>query len=72
SWQWRAGEPLRLLGVSASHFVKRGEEPRQASLFDTGPAEDPRERRLNEAIDALRERFGFDTVARASQRRPAR
>ena len=55
------GEPVRLLGVTAADLVPGGaSEPRQLGLFEQeGAAGDPeRGRRLNAALDAIRERFG--------------
>ena len=46
--------PLRLLGVTLSPVVP---PDGQASLF-ADPAEE-RRRRLNECVDAVRQRFGF-------------
>lgn len=62
---WREGEPLRLFGVSVRNFAAAD---RQATLFD--PPETRREERLHGALDAIREKFGFDSVFRASARRP--
>jgi DNA polymerase-4 len=64
---WRAGEPLRLVGVSAQHFPASA---RQGLLFEAANGEPvARAERLNRTLDDLRERFGFDVIARASQRR---
>jgi DNA polymerase-4 len=52
------GLRIRLLGVTASHF---GEHD-QLALF---AAEDPRRRRVVEATDAVRRRFGARAVTRA-------
>lgn len=70
---WEPGMRIRLLGVAVSHF---DDEPVvQDSLFDAGAftareADEPapliedeaKRRRLIEATDALRDRFGDDTV----------
>jgi DNA polymerase-4 len=53
---WQAGRPVRLIGVGAS---KLGERAQQLSLWDTA---DQKERRLLEALDTLRERFGEQVV----------
>ena len=61
SW---AGRRVRLLGVTATH-LRPADEPagRQLPLFR--PAPDPR-RQLARTVDAIRERFGADAIARAS------
>lgn len=59
---WRAGEPLRLLGVSAGELAP---EAAERTLFDDG-ADPPERRRLNETLDKVRERFGFGAIVRAS------
>lgn len=56
---WQRGNAVRLLGVGASGFSFQA---RQLSLWDT-PNE--RERRLLQALDELRQRFGEKAVQRA-------
>lgn len=64
---WRAGEPLRLMGVSAQKLAPAA---RQGVLFPEKPGEPgAKTERLNRTIDDLRARFGFDAIGRASQRR---
>lgn len=74
---WAPGVKVRLLGVAVTHFEAH-EGPVQESLFDVSEFEEtdgraPREaapiiedeakrRRLLQATDALRDRFGDDTV----------
>ena len=53
---WEPGKAVRLLGVGASHL---GQAAHQLSLWDTP---DEKERRLLEALDALRLRFGAGAV----------
>ena len=65
-------EPVRLLGVGVSGLVDREGQISQLSLFEPGPdpksmQAPPRKRKLNEALDALANRFGDDVVRRASQ-----
>lgn len=60
---WRAnwkGEPLRLLGVSASALEKRG-EGEQTELF----ARDERSKALQEALDRVRDKLGEASVVPA-------
>ncbi len=58
---WTDGQPVRLIGVGGSDLV---ETVHQMSLWDT-PNE--KERKLLEALDELRERYGRQTVKRASR-----
>lgn len=58
---WTDGQPVRLIGVGGSDLV---ETAHQMSLWDT-PNE--KERKLLEALDELREKYGRQTVRRASR-----
>ncbi len=61
----RPGKPLRLIGVTCSNLDASG-EPEQADLF-TPPRRSPGGgAALGEALDQLRERFGFDSVRRGA------
>lgn len=63
---WRASgvkEPIRLIGLSVSNLDPH--PARQLSLFDESRE---RARKLGPALDAIRERFGFDAIAPASGR----
>ena len=63
---WPPGRPVRLIGVGISGF----ETPhRQLGLWDDRGAIE-QNRRLQSALDALRERFGSDAVQRGSDLRP--
>ncbi len=55
---WRAGQPVRLVGVGVSNLQ---EGLVQLSLWDE---QDDRARRLQEAVDALQARFGPDAIHR--------
>ncbi len=55
---WKPGQAVRLLGIGASNL---SECARQLSLWDTP---DEKERRLLEALDDLRERYGKKVVRR--------
>ena len=72
------GTPVRLLGIRSSKLTAEG-EPVQLSLFDLpSPAQDgpadahsitsaPRKKeRLDQALDAIRKRYGADAVVRGS------
>lgn len=54
---WKRGSPVRLLGVGVSGIEAA---PGQAGLFD-----DPRWSKALAAVDAMRERFGSDSVSLA-------
>jgi DNA polymerase-4 len=58
---WTNGQPIRLIGVGGSDLVMTAH---QLSLWDT-PNE--KERKLLEALDGLREKYGKQTVRRASK-----
>ena len=58
---WRQGRPVRLLGVGVSDL---GPPVRQLGLFDRAWEDD---RRLLQAIDRLREKYGPDVVTRAAE-----
>ena len=53
------GRAFRLIGIGAYHLVEAGQPP-QADLF----AADPGDGDLDEALDALRDRFGEDAIVR--------
>lgn len=60
------GEPIRLLGVRATKLVKP-DEPYQLSLFSEGylddkPRDNPRDKKLEEAMRKIRDRFGKDSI----------
>lgn len=58
---WEAEKPVRLIGVGGADLV---ETSRQLSLFET-PTE--KERRLLDALDELRDRYGKGTIRRATK-----
>ena len=59
---WDKRTPLRLLGISLTQISS--EDNTQLSFFPTENKE--KERRIDKAMDAIRNRFGSDTVVRAS------
>ncbi len=61
---WKPGKRVRLLGVGASSLSR---VPDQLLLWDTS---DQRERRLHDALDELRERFGDKAVYRGDELDP--
>ncbi len=59
---WDGKRPLRLLGVSLTN-LSHGEDS-QLSMFPDEEKE--RARRVDRVVDAIRDRFGFDTIKRGS------
>ncbi len=59
---WDKKTPLRLLGISLTQIT--GEDNTQLSFFSAEKRE--KERKLDKAMDAIRGRFGSETVVRAS------
>ena len=57
---WEKGEPVRLLGVGVTQFSK---PVRQLSLWD---APKPKDANLLTAVDALRDRYGKNSIMRGS------
>jgi DNA polymerase-4 len=62
-WKARPG-PLRLIGVGAGNLVSGAQV--QHSLFESDTEQ---RRRLDRAVDGLRQRFGSDAVRRRTPRR---
>lgn len=60
---WQPGRPVRLIGVGGANLV---EQMHQLSLFDTSTE---KERRLLDALDELREKYGKGAVQRAGHMR---
>lgn len=59
------GNPIRLLGIRTGKLVS-GSEPVQLSLFDYAGPVSEKQKRLDEALDRIRRRFGEDAVKRGS------
>ena len=65
----RAGKPVRLiaLGISGWEAADAGV---QQDLFDTNePEPHPEQARLDETLDAIRDKFGRGTIRRGLKRR---
>ncbi len=61
---WDGVTPLRQLGVQLTHLAKQPYQ--QFDLFsDTTPEQYERKLRLDETVDALRDKFGEDVIRRA-------
>ncbi len=60
---WSPESPIRLLTVTASTLCAEDEEqPAQLSFFEEDPHDDPRQTRLEHAMDEVRKRFGKDAI----------
>ena len=59
--EWKPGKPVRLLGVGLGNL---GKPARQIGLWE---GSEPKEARLQRAIDDLRDRYGWDTLHRDGQ-----
>ena len=59
-WYLKERGPLRLIGFEASHFA--GEEGSQLLLF--GDDKNNKQKRLDEAVDKIRKRYGDDSLKR--------
>ena len=61
------GEPVRLLGIRTAKLVDAS-EPVQLSIFDIELPKPPDEKhkKLNQAMEEIRTRFGKDAVMKAS------
>jgi nucleotidyltransferase/DNA polymerase involved in DNA repair len=57
--------PIRLLGIRSSKLVSIG-EPIQLSLFDLDVKSDGKQKKLDSALDSIREKFGDDSIVRGS------
>lgn len=62
-----SGEPVRLLGIRTAKLVDAS-EPEQLSIFDVEmpPLVDEKHKKLNEAMENIRKRFGQEAVVRGS------
>jgi DNA polymerase-4 len=60
---WRAGRPVRLLGISLHNLEDRAETAIQLDLFEFDRT--PKLERLNQVMDRLRDKFGENAVVTA-------
>lgn len=61
---WTEGVGVRLLGVGVSHFEEREE---QLSLLDADFVDARDTQKLNQGIDAIREKYGYDAIKKGGQ-----
>lgn len=59
------GTPIRLLGIRTSK-LRTDDEPVQLTLFDTIDTRSEKLRKLDAAMDSIRQKYGKDSVTRAS------
>lgn len=59
------GEPVRLLGIRTAKLVQDS-TPIQLSIFDIAEHPTEKQRKLNAALDAIRNRYGEDAIKRGS------
>ena len=57
--------PIRLLGIRSSKLIDQN-EPVQLSLFDFDFEKEEKNRRLDNALDEIRKKYGVDSVTRGS------
>ena len=63
---WPEDAPVRLFTVTAGSLMDESVPvTAQLSFLEEAPREDPRQRRLEQALDGLRNRFGQDAIATA-------
>lgn len=60
-----SGSPIRLLGIRTSKLASE-DEPVQLSLFDMDTSSMEKRKKVDEAIDSIREKFGNYAIVRAS------
>ncbi|MEY8427333.1 DNA polymerase IV [Lachnospiraceae bacterium 46-15] len=65
------GTPVRLLGIRTAKLVS-DDAPIQLSLFDFENPKTEKEKRLDAALDSIRQKFGKDAVMRGSSLKPPR
>ncbi len=66
---WRQDAPIRLLTVTASGLCGEDEEiPAQLSFLNEVKGDDPRQAKIEQAIDGVRARFGRGAIAPGTQK----
>ena len=64
---WQQDVPIRLLTVTASTLCREDEEqPVQLSLFEEDLHDDPRQARIEQAVDEVRKKFGKQIISPAT------
>ena len=66
---WRKDAPIRLLTVTASSLCDEDEEAAaQLSFLNEVKPDDPRQARMEQAVDSVRRRFGKSIIAPGTQK----
>ncbi len=65
---WRKDAPIRLLTVTASALCTEGEENVQLSFLADSQPDDPRQARLEQAVDGVRRRFGKAVIGPGTEK----
>lgn len=65
------GTPIRLLGIRTSKLLP-DDTPVQLSIFDLEKPESEKQKRLREALDDIKRRYGENAVVRGSSLKPPR
>lgn len=60
---WNGQTPIRMLTVTATNLVEAAEAAEQLSFFGAPPEQRERRKRLETAIDSVREKFGRDSIS---------
>lgn len=60
---WKAGDPVRLLGITLQNLLDKNQAAVQLDLFSF--ERQPKKERLNEVMDSLRDKFGEDAILTA-------
>ncbi|WMJ82546.1 DNA polymerase IV [Oscillospiraceae bacterium LTW-04] len=60
---WNGQTPIRMLTVTGINLVDAAEAAEQLSFFGTPPQQRERRKRLETAIDSVREKFGRDSIS---------
>ncbi len=60
---YQNGEPIRLIGLRVDNLIEK--EERQLSFFEN--KENKKQEKLDQAIDKLKEKYGYNTITRAGK-----
>ena len=60
---WNGQTPIRTLTVTGTNLVDAAEAAEQLSLFGAAPEQRERRKKLETAIDSVREKFGRDSIS---------
>lgn len=60
---WNFGKAIRMLGITGTKLISAGDAPRQLSLLEQGQEKREKTGKKEDAMDAIRARFGKDAIA---------